>query len=357
MGDTGLLVGIHLARHADVVGISSKPGLVSGQELGLRLAKPQDWTRDYWIPFERYRKLDGVRTVHASLIGLDPEGRTVRVRAADGSEHDEPYDVLVIATGVANGFWRTPDLRTEQDIAHALTSTHAQIAEASSVAIVGGGAGAVSSAWNIANMGPERRVDLYFPRDRALIHHHPRVWAVLSKRLTALGVGIHPGHRADLPSDTNRITTAPIIWTSGQSPTDADAVLWAIGQVKPNTGWVPDDLLDANGFVTVDEFLRANAPRVYAIGDVAASDPLRSSARARADIVLAKNIAADLGHGRPQPFKPLKQRWGSVLGAQGNRLEVFAPSGRPFTIPAWRRLQPWIVGRAIYKGIRPERRP
>lgn len=33
LGDTGVLTAIHLSRHADVVGISVKPALVSGQEL------------------------------------------------------------------------------------------------------------------------------------------------------------------------------------------------------------------------------------------------------------------------------------------------------------------------------------
>ncbi|MDT5221287.1 MAG: apoptosis-inducing factor 2, partial [Mycobacterium sp.] len=40
LGDVGLLTAIRLASHADVVGISVKPGLVSGQELGVRLARP-----------------------------------------------------------------------------------------------------------------------------------------------------------------------------------------------------------------------------------------------------------------------------------------------------------------------------
>jgi hypothetical protein len=53
LGDSGLLTAIHLARHADVVGISAKPALVSGQELGTRLTRPDDWARDYFIPFER----------------------------------------------------------------------------------------------------------------------------------------------------------------------------------------------------------------------------------------------------------------------------------------------------------------
>ena len=35
LGDTGLLTAIHLSSHVDVVGVSTKPGLVSGQELGM----------------------------------------------------------------------------------------------------------------------------------------------------------------------------------------------------------------------------------------------------------------------------------------------------------------------------------
>ena len=117
LGDSGLLTAIRLARgDIDVVGISAKPALVSGQELGVRLARPADWARDYWIPFERFRGLDRVRTVQAQLTGLDTEARTVLARAADGSVVTEPYDALVISTGVTNGFWRQPNLQSANEI-------------------------------------------------------------------------------------------------------------------------------------------------------------------------------------------------------------------------------------------------
>src|ERR1700758_2309846 len=107
LGDVGLLTAIRLARYADVVGVSVKPALVSGQELGIRLARPDDWARDYWIPFDRFRRLDRVRTVHATLTGVDLAARTVFGRSDDGVI-TEAYDALVISTGVANGFWRQP---------------------------------------------------------------------------------------------------------------------------------------------------------------------------------------------------------------------------------------------------------
>ena len=38
LGDTGVLSAIHLSRHADVVGISAKPEMVSGQLILLPMA-------------------------------------------------------------------------------------------------------------------------------------------------------------------------------------------------------------------------------------------------------------------------------------------------------------------------------
>lgn len=355
LGDTGLLTAIHLARHADVVGIAAKPGLISGQELGLRLARPGEWERHYRIGFGRFRRLDRARILHGSAIGLDLHARTIRVRTVDGTEHDEPYDALVIATGVVNGFWRTPAVQDDAEISQGLAEAHQRLAAADSVIVVGGGAAAVSSAWNLAAAWPDKQVDLYFPGDHAVPHHHPRVWETLQRRFRERGVGLHPGHRAELPDGFlgDRITMGPVSWSTGQSSASADAVLWAIGRVRPNTGWLPAGLCDADGFVAVDEYLRVRgAPGVYAIGDVAATDPLRTSARARADRLLAHNVRADLGSGRARRFKPLPRRWGSVVGVQDNRLEVFSPDGRAWTIPAWSALWPWLVARSIYKGIR-----
>src|SRR5215467_9590206 len=67
LGDSGVLTAIRLARHCDVVGISAKPALVSGQELGWRLSRPEEWARANWIPFDRFRALDRVRTVHGTV--------------------------------------------------------------------------------------------------------------------------------------------------------------------------------------------------------------------------------------------------------------------------------------------------
>jgi NADH dehydrogenase FAD-containing subunit len=360
LGDSGLLTAIKLAaaKDVEVVGISSKPGLVSGQELGWRLSRPGHWAQHNWITFDRYRGLDRVRTLHGELTGADLAGRTVSVRGADGVEVTESFDALVVSTGVRNGFWRQPALQTADEIDADIGRAHDRLAAASSVIVVGGGAAAVSSAANIALTWPDTRVDLYFPGDGVLTQYHQRTRAKVVARLDAAGVHLHPGHRAVLPDGFtgDEITTDSVAWSTGQPPATADAVLWTVGLVRPNTGWLPTDVLDEDGFVRVTPELRVPGySGVFAIGDVAATDPLRSSARNRADGLLAHNILADAAAKPLKSYRPPRGRWGSVLGIQRDGLEVFAPNGRAFRFPAWsfeRVLMPWIVRRGIYRGIR-----
>ncbi|GLP78133.1 pyridine nucleotide-disulfide oxidoreductase [Mycobacterium antarcticum] len=358
LGDSGILTAMRLARHADVVGISAKPALVSGQELGIRLSRPDDWARDYRIGFDRFRGLDRVRTVHGTLSGVDPVAREVSVERADGSTQTEAYDALVISTGVTNGFWRRPTLQSAADVDADLRAAHDRLAGADAIVVIGGGAAAVSSAANLAGVWPDKRVDLYYPGERPLPAHHPRVWNRIRHRLTRLGVGLHGGHRAIVPDGfaCDEISAGPVHWSTGQPPTSADAVLWAIGRVTPNTGWLPPDMVDDNGFVRVTPDLRVPGHAgVFAVGDVAATDPLRSSARNRADGLLAHNVRAHFDGEPLREYRAPVRRWGSVLGPQPDGLEVFAPNGRAFRFPAWsidRVLQPLIVRRGIYKGVR-----
>jgi NADH dehydrogenase FAD-containing subunit len=358
LGDVGVLTAIRLSSHADVVGISPKPGLVSGQELGVRLARPDDWARDYWISFDRFKRLDRVRKVQATLTGVDLAARKVFGRLDDGATIAEEYDALVISTGVTNGFWRRPALQSAAEIGADLQADHERVAAATSVIVVGGGAAAITSAANIATTWPEKRIDLYFPGDRALGDYHPRIWKRIQAKLTDLGVDLHPGHRAVISNDFagDEITSEPVQWSTGQEPVAADAVLWAIGRVRPNTDWLPPELLDEHGFVRVTPELRVPGhPGVFAVGDIAATDPLRSSARNRGDALVAHNIRAGFTGGRQRSFKTPGRRWGSLLGAQANGLEVFLPTGQAFRLPSWsveRIVMPGVVRWGMYRGVR-----
>lgn len=224
--------------------------------------------------------------------------------------------------------------------------------------VVGGGAAAVSSALNMATTWPDKRIDLYFPRESALQEYHPRTWQRIRARLSELGVGVHPGHRAVIGEGFagDELTDEPVRWSTGQPPADADAVLWAVGRVRPNTGWLPPELLDERGFVCVTPDLRVPGQRgVFALGDVAATDPLRSSARNRGDALVARNVLAQFA-GRPlRTYRAPTRRWGSLVGIQPNGLEVFLPTGHAFRFPSWsveRVVMPWFVRWGMYRGVR-----
>ena len=139
-----------------------------------------------------------MRIIQGALTGVDLAARTVSGHGDDGTPFTEDYDALVISTGVSNGFWRRPTLQSAADVGADLHAAHDRLAAAASVIVVGGGAAAVTSAVNLATTWPDKRIDLYFPGDRALGDYHPRIWQRIQRRLTGLGVGLHPGHRAAL---------------------------------------------------------------------------------------------------------------------------------------------------------------
>ncbi len=356
LGETGVLTAVRLAKRYDVVGISSKPSLVSGQELGLRLTRPEWWARDYHHSFEALSGLDRVRRVHGTMSGLHLATKTVTVTLSDGTTSEEPYDVLVISTGVSNGFWRRPELESADDVSAGIEAAHQQLADAGSIAVIGGGAAAVGTAWNAARVWPDKRVDLYFPGEVALPEHHRRVWTRVRGELEEAAVGLHPGHRAVVPAQIDRITAGPVAWSTGQTEVEADAVLWAIGRTTPNTARGPAEILDEDGYVVAGLDLKVPAANgVFAIGDVAATDPLRSSARNFTFKLLARNIRAHLD-GKPlKAFDPPKRRWGSVTGYQDNGLVVFTAKGQSFRIPrlpADRMVRARVVDRGYYRGVR-----
>ena len=94
---------------------------------------------------------------------------------------------------MTNGFWRQPNFQSADEIGADLRAAHDRLAAAGSVIVIGGGAAAVSGAANLARTWPGKRVDLYFPQDRALVGHHPRAWERVKRRLGEAGVVLHPG--------------------------------------------------------------------------------------------------------------------------------------------------------------------
>lgn len=363
MGDTGVLVSTHLGRSFDVVGVSTKPALVSGQELGTRLADPDAWRRNYLTPLDRFRRLDHVRMVHGAVSAVNTDAKLIEVADADGALVSLPYDVAVIASGTTNGFWRRREIEDLAAVEAGITEVATSIDRARSIAIIGGGPTGVSSAYNLAKHRADLEVHLFYAQDEPLPGYHPTTRRRLARELAEVGVHLHPGHRASVPAGTptDRLTTEPVEWTTGQDPFVADLVLWSIGDVQPNSGFLPPEMLDEHGFVHVDEHLRVPGHRdVYAVGDVAASDPARSSARNFGYRVVVRNVRATArGSTKLASFTPPRYRWGSIVGLQDDGMVIHQPNGRAIRVPRWaaqRVLMDVITRTVIYGGVRRERR-
>ncbi len=132
-------------------------------------------------------------------------------------------------------------------------------------------------------------------------------------------------------------------------------MLWATGRTSPNTEWLPSALLDADGFVPVGADLSVPGhPGLWAVGDVAASDPLRATARNFGAQLAARNIVASLRGRSTRAWRPPSHAQGTVLGPLRDGLLVFLASGRHFrySLRVYDAVERHFVSRLYYHGIR-----
>lgn len=360
LGDAGLLTAIRLPKKRyEVVAISAKPLFVSGQGLGNRLAHLNDWKQLNHHAYERFKRLDHVRIIHGVATAVNLEEQTVAIQTIDKLELVEGYDALLIATGTTNGFWRNDSLESKGQIENKLSEQAETFKNAETIAIVGGGPTAVDAASNLKQVHPRASVHLFFSRDKVLVGYPEPTRNDIQKILTDQGVELHGNHRANTTGvNIHAIgTNGAIRWQTGQPPFSANKILWAVGAVTPNNGGLPKELLDEQGFVAVTPHLQhPKHPSVFAVGDIAASDPNRSTARNAGFILAATNLDRYLrGKKTLRSFVAPEYRWGSVLGIQPSGMKIYSPTGKPFLVNKWFAetvLFPYVVQKIIYKGIR-----
>lgn len=240
--------------------------------------------------------------VNSEVVSIDREAGTVGVRnAADGSEYDEPYDVLVLSPGARPVVPDAPGvddprvmvMRTVED---ALAMRGFVERESPRTAVVcGGGYIGLEAAENLAGLGVSvtlvQRPDHVLPtldRDMAAdLHHHIRskgVRLILSDELVSFETG----------------GCLRAVLASGER-VEADMAVVALG-VRPDTALAEAAGLEmgVKGTIRVDAHMRTSDPRIYAVGDAVqvsnfvtgapASIPLAGPAN-RQGRIAAENIA------------------------------------------------------------------
>lgn len=282
-------------------------------------------------------ELKRTELVLSRVIGADPDRRVLRLRSPDGEETELDYDQLIISLGSVSRTLPIPGLvehgiglKTLGD-AFALRNRITQMLEiaegtdddraaeaALTFVVVGAGYAGVEGIAEMQDFATEI-IDLY-PRCRlrgtrwVLIEARDRLMPEISdglaeftlRELQRRGIDVRTSTTLEAVSDREvnlsdgqSLPTRTVVWTAGVSPPKVTRVLG-----------LP---VDNAGRIRVDTQLRVEGrDREWAIGDCAAvPDPASDGAQAcpptaqhamRQGRLVARNVAAQLGHGRMRPF-------------------------------------------------------
>ncbi|HET8566598.1 MAG TPA: NAD(P)/FAD-dependent oxidoreductase [Solirubrobacterales bacterium] len=270
-----------------------------------------------------------------AIVGHDPERKTVTLRAKYGQTEVLPYDQLLLALGSVSRVLPVPGLAEHavgfKSLADAIylrnhlietleeanaTDDPARREELLTYVFVGGGYAGLEALAELQDFAADA-MDNY-PRARlhgmrwVLVEATDRVLPEIDRELADYALRELRGRGIDIRlqttleevgADSARLSggevlpTRTVVWTAGVK---AQPILSELN--------VP---LDERGRVPVDDHLRVQGmDSVWAIGDCAAAPdprggtcPPTAQHAVRQGPVAARNIAAELGIGSPQPFE------------------------------------------------------
>jgi NADH dehydrogenase len=268
------------------------------------------------------------------IAGHDPEAKTIELHANSGARETIPYDQLLLSLGSVSRTLPIPGLTDHamgfKGLADAIvlrnrvienleeanaTGDHQRREELLTFVFVGGGYAGLEALAELQDFAADA-MDSY-PRARLhgmrwmLVEAAPRVLPEIDQDLADYALRELRGRGIDIKLETqlkevtpNSITlstgeivpTKTVVWTAGVTP----------APVLKNLN-VP---LDERGRVPVDPHLRVEGMNsVWAIGDCAAAPdprggtcPPTAQHAVRQGPVVARNIAAEVGIGDPEPF-------------------------------------------------------
>jgi NADH:quinone reductase (non-electrogenic) len=270
-----------------------------------------------------------------SIVGHDPEAKTVQLRAKYGEVETLPYDQLLLSLGSVSRVLPVPGLEQHavgfKSLADAIylrnhvvesleeanaTEDPARRDELLTYVFVGGGYAGLEALAELQDFAADAMES--YPRARlhgmrwVLVEATGRVLPEIDPQLADYALRELRGRGIDIRLDTTleRVEANSARLSSGETlPTKT--VVWTAG-VAPQPILKELNLpLDERGRVPVDEYLQVQGmDSVWAIGDCAAAPdprggtcPPTAQHAVRQGPVAANNIASRLGIGTPKPFE------------------------------------------------------
>ena len=302
----GAYAGVQVARPlddlADVVLVEPKDDFVHNVA-ALRALVDPSWLKRIYLPYTGL--LGAGRVIRDRAVKADAD----RVMLASGAELFPDY--LVLATGSGYPFPAKPDLPGTGAAHGKVRDTHAALAAAGRVLLLGAGPVGIELAGEIKAVWPGKQVTLVEVAGDVLgERYRPDLKAELRRQLTGLGAGLLLGSplEAEPPTPAGELGTFTVTTRAGAEVT-ADIWFRCYG-VTPASDYLAGGLAAArrpDGFVEVTpELLVAGQDQVFALGDVSAADQNKGAGAAgRQASVVAGNIRALItGGGELARYQP-----------------------------------------------------
>jgi apoptosis-inducing factor 2 len=300
-GYAGVNVAKALDEIADVVLIEPKDAFVHNVASLRALADPS------WLP-----------RIYLSYAGLLARGRVLRDRAvkvdadrvvlASGAQIQA--DFIVLATGSDYPFPAKSDVDSTAAAHARVRASHAALAAAQRVLILGAGPVGIELSGEIMAAWPDKQVTIVDPADDILgARFKPELKAELRRQLAGIGVELLLGSplRDDPPGVPGERGSFTAVTGAGVKVA-ADIWFRCYG-VAPVSDYLTGGLAGArraDGFIEVTPYLRvAGYVRVFALGDVAAADHKMAGIAGRQAQLVAGNIRAIItGDGELTAYQP-----------------------------------------------------
>ncbi|KAH7144292.1 hypothetical protein B0J13DRAFT_41820 [Dactylonectria estremocensis] len=240
--------------------------------------------------------------------GIEAKTNTVTVSLNDGAQRGISYDHLVIATGsrLASNLPLKP-LGSHEATLAAWTDLKNQVKRAKSIVIAGAGATGVEVAGELAaKYGAAKEITLLISGEKPLEGTLPSVRTSVDNDLKRLGVRLVYQARVTDVKESGKQTE---IIVSNGSTIVADLYLPLHG-VQTNTSFVPGNLLDSDGNVTLDQNMRVSGTEnIWGIGDVGNVEPKQLTVTDNQIIYLASVLDPALrGSAPPSPYQPMNKK-------------------------------------------------
>jgi NADH dehydrogenase FAD-containing subunit len=301
-GYAGVQVARPLDDVADVVLVEPKDDFVHNVAALRALADPS-WLDRIYLPYDGL--LAHGRVIRDRAVKVDAG----RVGLASGAELAPDY--LVLATGSGYPFPAKSDVPSTEAAHGKVRDTHAALAAADRVLLLGAGPVGIELAGEIKAVWPGKRVTLVDVADDVLgERYRADLKAELRRQLGELGVELVLGSplQAQPPNEPGELGTFTVTTLAGAEVT-ADIWFRCYG-VAPASDFLAGGLAAArrpDGFVEVTPELRvAGQDRVFALGDVSAADQNKGAGVAgrQAQLVAANIRALITGDGELARYEP-----------------------------------------------------